>query len=291
MPTLLFVFLCQTVLAHGAAIVPDQRSGNKPIGFRSFGDTLIADGGNFGKMSLRMLLVPFHARGRDLLNAAGLATVVALSSTLDKSVRDGMNGLDRPWADAVSDVGRFYQNKYVTFAAAGIFYSYGALRGSPAVRRIGLEIIEAFEISVIGSSLLKHLVGRDRPFVERGAYHFVGPNANDNHQSFISGDATKAFTLSAVLSAEAKSIPVTILLYSLAAATAFQRLHTDRHWLSDTMGAAAWGTAVGLGTVYLNHRHDRAPVRLSAEPGDGTVQLLLPISTHSIADALSGIRL
>jgi hypothetical protein len=100
-----------------------------------------------------------------------------------------VNELDHPWADAVSDIGRFYQNEYVTIGAAGLFYAYGTLRGQAKIRRIGTEIIEAFALSGAGSGLLKHLVGRDRPSVERGPYHFVGPNCHDKHQSFLSGNA------------------------------------------------------------------------------------------------------
>ncbi len=269
---ILFFGLWQADLARGTERISPVKSTN----LCSFADTLVADGRDFGLVSIQMLSAPFRATGKDLLRAVGLGAAVALSSTLDRPIRKQTKDLDCSWADVVSDVGRFYQNKYVTFGAAGAFYSVGALTGKPAFRRIGLEIIEAFEISVIGSSLLKRLVGRDRPYVENGEYHFIGPHSgNHDHESFVSGDATKAFTLSAVLSAEAKSIPVTVVLYSLAMATSFQRLHTDQHWFSDTVGAAVWSTAVGLGVVYLNHHSAPALVRLSANPIDGSPVLAL----------------
>jgi membrane-associated phospholipid phosphatase len=248
----------------------------------SFADTLVTDGRDVGLVSIQMLSAPFRATGKDLLRAVGLGAAVALSSTLDRPIRNRTKDLDCSWADAVSDVGRFYQNKYVTFTAAGAFYGLGVVSGKPAFRRVGLEIIEAFEIAVIGTSLMKRLVGRDRPYVENGEYHFVGPHSgNDDHESFVSGDATKAFTLSAVLSAEAKSVPVTVVLYSLAMATSFQRLHTDQHWFSDTVGAAVWSTAVGLGVVYLNHHSAPALVRLSANPIDGSPMLALVFTFSS----------
>jgi membrane-associated phospholipid phosphatase len=265
--TVWLIYLVQTGLACGAEITDDQSSDTTLSKSRSLTDTLIADARSFGEISVRMCLAPFHANGKELLEVAGLVSVVALSSTLDRRIREHMTKLDHPWADAVSDVGRLYQNTYVTFGAAGAFYTYGWWRNNPALRRIGIEILEAFEISGAGTSLLKHLVGRDRPFVERGPHHFVGPNwDSDDHLSFVSGDATKAFALTSVLSAEAKSAPVTILLYSLATTTAFQRLHADRHWFSDIIGAAIWGSAVGYGVVHLNHRHTGTPLKLSLHP-------------------------
>lgn len=279
----LFIGLWQTGLSCGAETADDQSSSDTPAKSRSFTDTLVADGRSFGEISVRMCLAPLHAKGKELLEAAGLIGVVALSSTLDRQVRKDMSKLDYPWAETVSDVGHVYQSTYVTFAAATALYGYGWWRDNPTVRRAGIEVIEAFEISGVGTSLLKHLVGRDRPFVERGAYHFVGPNwDSDDHLSFVSGDVTVAFALTSVLSAEAKSVPVTILLYSLASATAFQRLHADRHWFSDTVGAAVWGTAVGLGVVHLNRRDAQAPVRLSANPSDGSINLAVVFRLSSV---------
>jgi len=281
--TVSFACLSQAGLSRGAEIADDQSSGASPAKSRSFTDTLIADGRSFGEISVRMCLAPFHANGKELLEAAGLVGVVALSSTLDRQIRKDMSKLDRPWAETVSDVGHVYQSTYVTFAAATALYGYGWWRDNPAIRRLGLEVIEAFEISGIGTSLLKHLVGRDRPFVERGPYHFVGPNwDSDDHLSFVSGDVTKAFALTSVLSAEAKSVPVTILLYSLATATSFQRLHADRHWFSDTVGAAVWGTAVGLGVVHLNRRAAQTRVRFSANPSGGSINLAVVFRLSSV---------
>jgi membrane-associated phospholipid phosphatase len=271
----LFACLSQAGLSRGAEIADNQSSSGTPAKSRSFTDTLIADGRSFGEISLRMCLAPFHANGKELLEAAGLVGVVALSSTLDRQIRKDMHKLNYPWAETVSDVGHVYQSTYVTFAAATALYGYGWWRDNSAVRRLGIEVIEAFAISGAGTSLLKHLVGRDRPFLERGAYHFVGPNWNSNdHLSFVSGDVTVAFALTSVLSAEAKSVPVTILLYSLATATSFQRLHADRHWFSDTVGAAVWGTTVGLGVVHLNRRDARTRVGFSADPGNGTAGIV-----------------
>lgn len=288
----LSLFLWQPGFSHGAEIAGNRSNSIKPARSRSFTDTLIADGIDVAKISARMWLAPFHATGKELLKAGGLATVVGLSSTIDCRIRERVTGLNGPWAEAVSDVGHFYQSEYVSLAAAAALYSYGWWRDNSVVRRIGLEVIEAFEIAELGTNLLKHLVGRDRPYVERGVYHFVGPNwGNNDHQSFVSGGVARAFALTSVLAAEAKSIPVTVLLYSLATATSFQRLHADRHWFSDTMGAAVWGTAVGLGVVHLNRRCDRTPARDSGHRGNRTVDVFFTVLAHSTPSLAVGFRL
>jgi undecaprenyl-diphosphatase len=145
-------------------------------------------------------------------------------------------------------------------------YGYGLLADQSAARRIGLEIVEAYAIAGAGTQIVKHLMGRSRPYRDEGYLLFAGPILRNSRHSFPSGDVTVAFTLSSVLAAEAKSAPVTILLYGLASMTAFQRLHRDQHWLSDVLGGAAWGTAVGLGVVHMHRKGRTRNVSLVVRP-------------------------
>ena len=209
-----------------------------------------------GRVTWHMLQTPFRGDAEDYTLAGGILMGIAALSTLDRSVRHVADSSGGQWAETVSDVGHFYRRTGLTFAVAGAFYATGLAADQPSLRRTGQEVIESFCLSALGSQLVKHTLGRNRPVAENGPYHFAGPNWKDVDQSFPSGDVVVAFSLSTVLAAEAKSLPVAVALYSLAAATAFQRLHRDRHWLSDTVGGAAWGTAVGLGIVHAHRRVD-----------------------------------
>ena len=46
---------------------------------------------------------------------------------------------------------------------------------------------------------------------------------------------------------------LTVTLYSLATAVALERIDTDSHWLSDVVGAAFVGRAIGKRTVRLHY--------------------------------------
>jgi membrane-associated phospholipid phosphatase len=131
-------------------------------------------------------------------------------------------------------------------------YAVGLAADQPRLKRIGQELIVAFAVAAAGTQLVKHAMGRARPDQGDGPGHFVGPTLDDQFHSLWSGDVTKAFTLASVLSEEIGHPAVTITLYSLATATAFQRIHTNRHWFSDVVSAAVWSTAVGIGTVRIN---------------------------------------
>jgi hypothetical protein len=228
--------------------------------------TAANDAGDAGRVTWRLLRAPFSGRTNDYLMAGGILTGIAAASLLDRSVRASADSIDHQWAYAISDLGHAYQQTGLTFAVSATLYSAGLIAGQPALRRTGQEVVEAFCLSALGSQVVKRTLGRSRPAAEEGPYHFVGFNDNDAHESFPSGDAVKAFSLSAVLAAEAKSPPVTVLLFSLSGMTAFQRLHRDRHWFSDTVGAAAWGTAVGLAVVHAHQSLKNAAPRAAIVP-------------------------
>jgi membrane-associated phospholipid phosphatase len=234
--------------------------------------TVANDACQTGHVTWHLLQAPFRGTTKDYALVGGIVAGIAALSALDRSVRHVADSSGGQWAETVSDVGHFYQRTGLTFAVAGAFYTAGLVADEASLRRTGQEVVESFCLSALGSQLIKRTLGRDRPVAENGPFHFVGPNDDDVHQSFPSGDTVVAFSLSTVLAAEAKSLPVSVALYSLAAATAFQRLHRDRHWLSDTVGGAVWGTAVGLGVVRAHQRIGNSH-RVMVTPGPVRVGL------------------
>ncbi len=211
-----------------------------------------------------MLRAPLHGSSEDYLIAAGILSGIALSSTLDRSVHTAALKASGPWVKTVDDIGHIYQTPYVTFGTAGALYVVGALEKSPRTRRVGWEIVESYAIAGAGTQMVKQAVGRHRPYQGDGPFSFSGPSVKNGHLSFPSGDVTVAFSFASVLAAETHTVPTTVLFYSLGALTVFQRWNRNQHWFSDTVGAAAWGTAVGLGVVHFNRLRAASPVKITA---------------------------
>lgn len=203
----------------------------------------------------------------------GLIGAVALSSTMDNQIHSDVLEIDKPWAKTVDDIGHTFQQGYVIIGTAGALYGYGWLEDKPVLRRIGLEIAETYAIAGVGVQVVKHLTGRARPYQEKGHAHFLGPRMDNKNHSFFSGDASVAFGFASVLSAEAKSWPVTVGLFSLAGMTGFQRLHRNQHWFSDVVGGAVWGTTVGLGVAQLHSNTGKYNVSLYLQPNGVGIQV------------------
>lgn len=215
-------------------------------------DTVVTDGRRIGCMTERLVTAPFRASSKEWKKVGLITGVVGLSALLDKQIQG--NVIDDPPSYVTDDIGHFVQENAVFFGTATAIYVVGHAIKKQAIRRIGPELITAFAVAATGTQLVKFSTGRARPDQGDGPGHFVGPTIDDQFHSFWSGDVTKAFVLASVLSAEAKHPVVTIMLYGLASATVFQRLHADRHWFSDVVSAAVWSTAVGIGTVKIGNR-------------------------------------
>jgi len=231
------------------------------------GENIRDDARDAAHVSWMMLRAPLRGDAQDYLIAGGIIVAVAGLSSLDRTVRTAARNNNPSWAETVSSVGKTWGGAEATGVVFVGSYGIGLISRSQSLRRIGLETAESFLLAGLGSQIIKHTLGRDRPYVENGPYHFVGPNLDNKHQSFPSGDTETAFALSSVLAAESGSVPAGVIFYSLAAATAFQRIHRDKHWLSDTVGGAVLGTAVGWGVIHYHRKLKNSGVHSSVLPG------------------------
>lgn len=239
-----------TVAGPSAAIGLAENLPGRPADGLSQSDT------SFSARRTACLLItsPFRASTRDWIGAGAFAAAVAFTFPLDRDLRDDADGPGKPWMKTADWVGHTFQNVGVFFGTAGALYLGGVTTHRPAWQRTGTELAIAFVAAQGGTQTVKYLAGRARPNTGNASGHLVGPTLDDNYHSFWSGDVTNAFTLASVLSAEIKRPAMTVILYGLAASTAFQRIHTNHHWLSDVAAAAVWSTAVGINTVKIGNR-------------------------------------
>ncbi|HEY3295532.1 MAG TPA: phosphatase PAP2 family protein [bacterium] len=220
--------------------------------FPRFGSQLGTDFRGALIIAEKLLHLPFHKRRAAYVSAAGLATGVVLASAFDRRITATATKLSGPWVRQVNRIGHLYQTPGLILGTASGLYLYGIAANHAKTRRMGVEIVEAYAAAFIGTEILKHLLGRSRPFLNQGPYTFGGLRLRYRHTSFPSGDVAAAFSLSSVLALESQSAPLAAVCYALASLTAFQRISTNQHWFSDTVASAIWGTASGFAVVNLN---------------------------------------
>jgi membrane-associated phospholipid phosphatase len=111
-------------------------------------------------------------------------------------------------------------------------------------------VITSFEVTVIITNLLKWSVGRERP-------------NKQSTTSFPSGHTSGSFVVAATMD-ELYGFRVGLPAYVIAGLVGIERIHDNKHWLTDVFAGAALGTVIGrgFGIVYHN-KLTRSPLVLT----------------------------
>lgn len=200
---------------------------------------------NYWTDSRDWLTAPVRWDGRDWLKVAGLAGLTATSTLLDGPVNDWMMENRSEGIDKVTRYGLEPLGNYYAAAAMGMFYTYGLLTDNPRSRSTGLLMAESYIISGLMVRIPKYLAGRSRP----DAWGKPGPNdwkGPFNGKSFPSGHTTSAFAVASVVAWQYRDTPwVPVAAYSLATLAGLSRIYDNRHWVSDVVAGAIFGTVTG----------------------------------------------
>jgi len=189
---------------------------------------------------------------------------------IDESVRSSALRSQGPQMDKITNVGENFGNAKYGTVLSGALYLGGHIFKDKYVRETGQILAEAMLVNGLYTMLLKITLGRARPYTNKTRSEFdpfeSGFETAEN--SFPSGHTSTAFTIATVLSERIDNIYVSIGLYSLATLTAYQRIYSDVHWLSDTLLGAALGTFIGLKVVKLhrNYSPNRAGFNIKIFP-------------------------
>jgi len=207
-------------------------------------------------------------------SAAALA--LAGTAAADPWLRRGLRGPGAPAAQTLARTVQPLGLARTAYVGLGASFVVAELAREPAWARVTLRVAAGFVAADAVTSILKPVVGRARPFAERGAYHVRAFATTDRDHAFPSGHATHAFALAAGVADEAHRPWITAAAYGTAALVGWSRVHDDAHWTSDVVAGAVVGTAASLTTrrwlARLTHRGG-VPARLTAGPHGAAVLL------------------
>jgi len=221
---------------------------------------------------------PFHMHGTDSLwwIAIGGATA-ALIATDHRTSNIFENSKGQvAWGNNLSKVGA----SYTLLPLVAGFYGFGVFENDPKAREVGVLGSEALLDSLIVSSVLKPIAGRNRP----NSAHDPG-NFFDGGASFPSGHAIEVWSLASVISYEyghTKFVP--IIACSLAGVVSAARFGARQHFASDILAGGAMGWFIGR-YVWKTHQdhaiHSHSGLQThflpQIEPASGTYALVVTL--------------
>lgn len=178
---------------------------------------------------------------------------------VDDRVRSALRWSDPARAASISNLTGFVATPVLTFGLTALAAASVAGDGERAGRILDdtIPIFETLVYSELVTQVVKFSFGRQRPEV-----HFQAPGTattQENNLSWFSGHATLAFSLavSAGVVAHRRGSALEPVIWAtgltFATATAYLRIAADKHYLTDVMAGAAWGTAAGILVPHLTH--------------------------------------
>ncbi len=126
---------------------------------------------------------------------------------------------------------------------------------------LGLTYAPTVIASYAVRTVLKNTISRERPYMLAGNTDPYPSDTSEKNQSFPSGHTLMAFSSAAftqtVFSLKYPDAPyktaVTATTWALAATTAILRVASGNHFVTDVLGGAAIGSALGFAGPYLSH--------------------------------------
>ena len=178
----------------------------------------------------------------------GAATGVG--STFDDAVVDWIAAPEHSFGNSLEDGAA----PAAVGAVVAVLFATGRAVDAPRYRALTYDWMHAILINAGYTTLLKEVVGRERP------------NGEDT-LSFPSGHASNAFAL-AVVAERHYGWKGGVPAYTLASLVAVSRLQRNKHYLSDVMAGATLGYIVGRTVVRVNGKRMASPssVRLGVSP-------------------------
>lgn len=226
-------------------------------------------------VGLNIFTAPARFSGSDWIKTGGTLALTGAFVPFDGDIRNEFTKGHNSAKDKIADAGNLYGNAVVPLVLGAGIYSGGLVFKDEYVRITGRMIIEAVAFSGLITNVSKVIIGRSRPYTERGPYFYNMFTFNEGSLSLPSGHSTAAFALSSVLSNRIKNTYISIGLYSISALTALSRIYSDKHWASDVFLGSAIGYFIG---DYISSEKTKSPLnktalRLYPSPGGIGMQI------------------
>lgn len=163
--------------------------------------------------------------------------VAALSGTLDKSAdRWATKRMGTPSSKAIANIGN-----NLPLLMGGVAGLLAFDDSNPRLSKTSFTALESGVMGVLASEVGKYVIGRSRPQVGKGAGDFHPLRPSNGTSGFPSGHTTAMW---AMVTPYAKEYRMP-WLYGVAALTNLARVTDRKHFVSDTVGGALLGYAIG----------------------------------------------
>ena len=187
---------------------------------------------------------PSEFNSADWKILSGVTILTAGSFIIDNSIREFTINNRSDFLNAISNIDDYYHLETMGISILGL-YTYGLAGDDNEIRNLGLQLAEATIYSSAINFVVKILMGRSRPYLEKGIASFNPFNFSFDKTSFPSLHSTLAFSFSTILADYIDNTFWKIGWFTVAGFVGLARIYKDQHWFSDVLLGSAIGYFVG----------------------------------------------
>jgi len=134
---------------------------------------------------------------------------------------------------------------YYSMSTMALFYLYGSAFKKNRIKKVAMLGVKTYIVTGFMVLFPKNLLGRHRPYQDNPANPYSW-NGFLGGRSFVSGHTTSIWGVSTIVASEYKDKPlVPVICYTIASLSSFSRIYDNKHWLTDVLGGAFFGYAMG----------------------------------------------
>ena len=174
---------------------------------------------------------------------------IVASTTIDPELREWALHTHARSLDHLAHVVNPLGTAHVLVPAMAVFYAGSLLTGSKSMQHAALETAAAYIASDAVESILKPLVGRQRPYASGNSHRFRPFTNNGDWHSFPSAHVAHITAIAEAISMQANSRPLSVACDALVVFVGWDRIYEDQHWTSDVTATTALSAMISSATV------------------------------------------
>ena len=197
-----------------------------------------------------------HVRGSERGWIAPLG--IAVSFALDPEIREWSLREKNPSLDHLAKFANPFGTAQRLVPAMAITYAAALLTHHDSLAIGTLNTAAAYVAADLAESVLKSVIGRERPHVDGNSRRFHPFTSNGDWHSLPSAHVTHITAIAVAAAMQTHSMPITALSSALVSLVSWDRVYEDQHWTSDVTASIALAGVISSATVrWLESRRQR----------------------------------
>lgn len=172
------------------------------------------------------------------------------STTIDPEMREWALQTHSRSLDHLARIVNPLGTAHVLVPAMAAFFVASAVAHETSAEHGVVETAAAYAASDVVESILKPVIGRERPHAGGNSHRFRPFTSNGDRHSLPSAHIAHITAIASAISMETDSRVISDACDALVALVGWDRIYEDQHWTSDVTATAALTALVSSATVH-----------------------------------------